>query len=219
VALDALEGLIEIGERTRRSAAPVAVAAELGSVLHRFVDLYRPGDRVRAVLGDAVSQIEGSPEPVPIVGMHGDAGRQNLVVDRDGRVAFLDWERFEPAGLPLWDIAHFARSYVTWATRRSRPVGRLAALKMQFVDGGPLTPFVARALDDGARRLGVQPSLVAPLVLTSFAADAVREAERLEPRRRGSGYFVRVLELLCASLDAPVTRRLLAIDATSRTVR
>jgi hypothetical protein len=218
VALDALEGLIEIGERTRRSAAPGAVAAELGAIVERFIDLYRPAGHVRAVLGDAVALIGQSPEPFPIVGMHGDAGRQNLLVDRDGRVVFLDWERWEPAGLPLWDIAHFIRSYVTWATRRSRPMSRLAALKMQFVDGGPLTPFVARALEDGARRLGVEPRLVAPLVLTSFAAEAVREAERLEPQRRASGSFVRALELLCSSLDAPVTRRLLGIGATDGTV-
>ena len=211
-ALDALDGLIEIGELTRRSAAPVVVAAELSGIIDRFIALYRPTSRVGGVLREAVRRIEQSREVIPIVGMHGDAGRQNLLVDQAGRVVFLDWERWEPAGLPLWDVAHFARSYSTWATRRSRPTGRLAALKSQFVDGGPLTPFVTRAFDDGARRLGVERGLIASLVLTSLVADAVREAERLEPQRRANGYFVRALELLCASLDSPVTRRLLGID-------
>lgn len=211
-ALDALDGLIEIGELTRRSAAPGVVAAELGGIIDRFIELYRPTARVGGVLREAVRRIEQSHEEIPVVAMHGDAGRQNLLVDEGGRVVFLDWERWEPAGLPLWDVAHFARSYSSWAIRRSRPTGRLAALKSQFVDGGPLTPFVTRAFDEGARRLGVERSLIAPLVLTSLVADAVREAERLEPHRRASGYFVRALELLCASLDSPVTRRLLGID-------
>jgi hypothetical protein len=212
VALDALEGLIELGERTRREAAASGVADRLGAITERFCDLYQPSDRVRTTLSDMVARLGRSHGPCPIVGVHGDPGRQNLLVDRAGRVAFLDWERWEPAGLPLWDIAHFGRSYVMWASRRSRPGARLTAVREQFVDGGPLTPFLIRALDEGSRRLGVAPGLVAPFVLSSIAAQAMWEAERLEADQLGSGHYVRVLELLCASLDAPVTRRLLALD-------
>jgi hypothetical protein len=215
VAADAVEGLVELGERTRTEAATADVAAALADVVERFTTWYRPSDRVSASLADAIATIGASKGPLPLVGMHGDPGPQNLLVADGGRVVVLDWENWEAAGLPLWDVAHFVRAYVVWATRKSRPVSRLGAVRTQFVDGGQLTPFVARSLTVAAERLGIDGRLIAPLVLTSFVAQAVREADRLEPERLGSGHNVQVLELLCGAIDGPVTGRLLSGAGTT----
>lgn len=53
----------------------------------------------------AIAAIHGG--QIPLVLVHGDFAPWNLKRQADGRIAAIDWEEADWAGLPLWDLCHF----------------------------------------------------------------------------------------------------------------
>ncbi|MFB7720037.1 phosphotransferase family protein [Nocardia sp. NPDC056100] len=77
------------------------------SALAGLVSLMRASDVRSPVLEAAVRWLESNlPEPVTPVLVHGDVRTGNLMVDRDGLVAILDWE-LAHAGQPAEDLGWF----------------------------------------------------------------------------------------------------------------
>lgn len=106
---------------------------------------------------------------LPRVFEHGDLAHPNLLRRPDGRLTVVDWERADPAGLPLHDLV-VALAYVAAAERGASSPADGAAAFADAVAGAD--PWAAAPLEAECRRLGVDPALrpallVAPWVRTA----------------------------------------------------
>ncbi|MGZ6642069.1 MAG: phosphotransferase family protein [Solirubrobacteraceae bacterium] len=96
---------------------------------------------------------------LPLVLVHGDLAHPNVLRRSDGSLGVLDWERSDPAGLPGEDLAFFC-AYAAAAG------GGANAVRAAFA--GP-RPWAARALERYATGLGIDSSLLVPLVAVCAA--------------------------------------------------
>lgn len=193
-AADVVAWFAELALATAAPADPAALRAGLDRITAAYDAAYGPGDAERAAIRARLAAVVEADPSVPSVFLHGDPGVQNLLVDA-GRVAALDWENGDPAGLPLWDVAIFLRSYAVWSSAGRGRGSRFAAARRHLADGSELTRELAAALEGYRRRLGIAPSLVEPLVTLGWVWLAARDAARLEPGRATEGQAVRVARL------------------------
>jgi aminoglycoside phosphotransferase len=134
----------------RLVAAPLEPVAALGrgerDLVDRTLEVCRPLEQ--AVL--------------PAVLEHGDLSHPNLLLRPGPQVGVVDWERAEPAGLPLHDLVFFL-AYVAAARHRARtPEDQETAVHAEEEP----TTAILRA---HAGELGVPVALVAPLVVACWA--------------------------------------------------
>ncbi len=141
--------------------------------------------------------------------MHGDFWPGNVLMS-DGQVrGVIDWESSRPDGLLTRDLARFAIAYSLYLDRHTRPGRRVsghaglragewgAGLDYAFNGIGWYPDLVHQFMADGLRRLGVDPTCVADVVLAEIACIA---AEADNPEFAKS--HLRLLRRL-ASADAP----------------
>jgi hypothetical protein len=201
-ALDALLTWVgDVGVATAGPAAPGEVAARLDPLLDRFLSTSHPDPAERRALGDAVAALTAAPG-LPLVLEHGDLGAWNVLVGPDGRPAVLDWEAAERRGMPLWDLLYLVRSCAaSSAGRRNREEAVRDVVRRQ----GPFGGLQARVVAGAAAALGIDRSLVAPLVLTCWMHRAVKESSRRHegPYRRLVRYCVEHQDWLAVD-PAPV---------------
>ncbi|MDQ2751002.1 MAG: phosphotransferase [Actinomycetota bacterium] len=121
--------------------------------------------------------------------VHGDFWAGNILV-RDGAVSgVVDWERSEPAGAPVRDLARFAVTYSLYLDRHSRPSARVAG-HPGYIAGTPgggvgyalegtgwYPQLVHAFLDEGLSRLGLPASLGPDLMLAELAAIAAEASD------------------------------------------
>jgi aminoglycoside phosphotransferase (APT) family kinase protein len=205
---DALGWLTTLGAATRREVPPAIVAATLLALLDRFVATYRPTAAEVAALRsrfEALSSIDG---PLPTVLQHGDPGIWNLVVDREGRTVFLDWESAEPDGLPLWDLLYCFRSYAAAASRRAGNRDRVDAAAGVLLDDTPLSERLVAAVADYRVACGLPVEAVDALVFGCWVHRSLKEATRLPAARLADGNYVRLVRRMLDRPDAPTLVRL-----------
>jgi hypothetical protein len=170
------------------------VGAALQELLEEAVRVgaVRRGDapRLRAMIGEVAAL-----DPFPCVVQHGDPGPWNILARRDGSVALLDWENGELLGIPLWDLAYFARSFAALIVRRRGSRDRLEESFHLFRDRELRLVFGAWA-GGYADALELPRSLVPPLVHLSLVYQALKEATRLPRGEAGRGIFARTLVAL-----------------------
>jgi aminoglycoside phosphotransferase (APT) family kinase protein len=137
-------------------------APEVAELITESLDLLRP-------LADA---------EVPTVLEHGDFGHPNLLLLASGRMAAIDWERFEPEGLPCLDLVFFLQ-YVTECRASATTIpDQVAAFDSAFT--GP-DCWAAGYLQAYAARLGIDEAVLPALVLASWARIVAGLAPRLHP--------------------------------------
>lgn len=91
---------------------------------------------------------------LPLVASHGDLTVHNVLVAGDGRLAILDWECADPAGLPMADLAYAALDIV----RAARPdQDRLRAFDALRAGSDPLARQAVRLIAAHADALGLHP--------------------------------------------------------------
>ncbi len=193
-AADVVAWLSDLAVATSAAADPMVLRAGLDRILVAYATAYAPDEAELEAIRARLTILAGSGPPVPTVFLHGDPGVQNLLVDA-GRVTVLDWENGDPAGLPLWDVAIFLRSYAVWSTAGRGRGSRFAAVRRHLVDGSALTPELATALEAYRRRVGIAPAQVEPLVTLGWVWLAARDAARLDPGRAADGQAIRVARL------------------------
>ena len=191
----------DIGVATAGPAAPGEAANRLEPLLARFFADAEPDALERQVLSDAVAAVTAAPD-LPLVLEHGDLGAWNVLVGPGGRPAVLDWEAAERRGMPLWDLLYLVRSCAaSSAGRRNREEAVRDVVRRQ----GPFGGLQARVVAGAAAALGLDRSLVGPLVLTCWMHRAVKESSRRHdgPYRRLVRYCVEHRDWLAVD-PAPV---------------
>lgn len=204
---------------TRRPAAPDDVHSALDTMVDRYVAAYDVPAEVQRLLRDRVAHLAGA--GIDAVVQHGDAGPWNAVLTPDDRVAFLDWEAGEPAGLPLWDLLYFLRSASLTTTSRPPWQSRRRRSRRDLVAGSPVTGSIARHVARYVERTDLPPTAVEPLFHLCWVHRAVKQANRLPVDRRRTGTFHRLVLDAAAGAHRPGLRRIVAppAPAPSRTER
>jgi hypothetical protein len=182
---DAIDWLTTLATATRLARPAGVVAGPLTELVGRWVDLTGPEAALRRRVDADLARIAASQAPIPTIVQHGDPGTWNLVSTAGGPVAFLDWENFEPAGLPGWDVAYLLRSAVAGSPGTLRRVrdrlsgGRAVAIARRFDQaarpGGP----VDRSLRRYAQAVDLEPGIAASIVRLGWVYQALKEATRL----------------------------------------
>ena len=203
----AVDGLIELGRTARRNgtAAGSEVAGSISRLLSLFEQTYGNGSDM-AFLERRVETLRAN--PVPLVFQHGDVGCWNLLVTPKGQVAFLDWESAEPAGLPLWDLFYFLRSYGVLAARRHGVRSTLRAFELTFLGDSKMSHWMHGAVARYSEAVGVEKPLIEPLFYTCLVHRAVKEATRLQPGELNKGHFVNLLRLCIRERGRPILNRI-----------
>jgi hypothetical protein len=205
LALDGLGGLAE------RSAHPVpasSVAATFTRLLDQYVTIHEPSDEDRSRLGALVQRVAAWPAPIPLVAFHGDPGTWNMIAGADARVGFLDWESFDPDGLPLWDLFHLLHAAILPLARSRIPRRRMWILSDHFFDEGRYSGLIVDAARRYRERIGISPDLIEPLLTFCWIHRALKESARRPPDDVGNGHYARFARRIVASPTSPTLRRL-----------
>jgi hypothetical protein len=212
-----VDWLLELGRltaHTQPTGSP-GIAAWLEALLARFTELYRVDPVHGDFLADQVAAIARSEAGLPLVFQHGDPGPWNLLVTREGRPAFLDWEAADPEGLPLWDIFHFLRSFGLAISRRTGRSDPIRSFTEQVLADSDLSRLIAQATTRFCAATALRPELVEPLFYLCWMHRALKEVPRLHPARLDTGRYVNVLRRAIDQRDAPGLRRLFSLSAAA----
>jgi hypothetical protein len=121
--------------------------------------------------------------------VHGDYWPGNLLLDRRTLSGVIDWERAEPAGSPVRDLARLAVAYSTYLDRHTRPGRRVAGHRdlLAGAPGGGVTyamdgtgwypALVRRYLTEGLKRLDLPPAFGRDVMLAEVAAIAAEATD------------------------------------------
>jgi hypothetical protein len=209
-ALSAVNWLTELGASTADlvSAAPENVAAGLGQLFCRFMEIYQLDAEHRHFLEDQISRIKESPEGFPLVFQHGDPGTWNVKISTSGKAAFLDWEAAEPKGMPLWDLFYFLRSYCTWVASAQGVRNSLEGFERYFLKQSPLSSLVVDSVRNYCERVKLRRDIVEPLFYTCWMHRSLKEAPRLRMDHLERGHYVSLLRRSINQREAPTLHKL-----------
>jgi aminoglycoside phosphotransferase (APT) family kinase protein len=195
-----------------RPAAEMAVA--LRELFDQFVEVHRPPETESSFLAAQIELVARHEGKLPVVLQHGDPGSWNMLVTDDGRVAILDWESAEPAGVPLWDLLYFLRSYGTLVSRRAGARNRLRAAAHHFLEPTQLQSYIVDRIHRSARDLSLPSALIESLFYACWMHRALKEATRMSSDTLERGHYRRLLHHLVDRRNEPILRRLFDIEAT-----
>jgi hypothetical protein len=207
----ALEGLVDLGRMTRQNGP--ANSAQVGPAIRRLLEQFSAayGDReVVAFLEPRVETLARS--STPLVFQHGDPGIWNILAGPRGRVGFLDWEWAEPAGLPLWDLFYFQRSYAVLSARQQGIRSELKACELAFLAESDFARWNRNTVARYCQAVGVSESLIEPLFYTCWMHRSIKEATRLDPRDLDNGHYLRLLKLCIRERDSAAMGRLFSLS-------
>ncbi|MEQ1760648.1 MAG: aminoglycoside phosphotransferase family protein [Vicinamibacterales bacterium] len=185
-----------------RNAAPGETAATVGGLFARFQEIYQLPPEEERFLRRQVEVLGEAGASLPLVMQHGDPGIWNMLATPEGRVAILDWESAEEAGVPLWDLFYFLRTYAVAAARAGGTRDSLAAFTERFVRPSLLGRASSEAVRSYCAAVGVPRPLIEPLFYTCWMHRALKEATRLTPARLAQGRYVSLLRLTIAQSHA-----------------
>ena len=211
----ALDGLGGLGERSAHSVPAATVAATFTRLLDQYVAIHEPTDEDRARLAALIERVAAWPTPIPLVAFHGDPGTWNMIAGADGRVGFLDWESFDPDGLPLWDLFHLLHAAVLLLGRSRIPRRRMWILSDHFFEQGRYSGLVLDAAGRYRERVGIPAGLVEPLFTFCWIHRALKESARRRPDDVANGHYARFARRIVASPTSPTLRRLYGEGAAS----
>jgi Phosphotransferase enzyme family len=204
----AFEGLGGLAERSAHAVPAASVAATFERLLDQYVAIHAPSAEDRSRLDRLVERVAAWPEPIDLVTMHGDPGTWNLLAVDDGRVGFLDWESFEPDGLPLWDLFHLIHAAILVLGRSRIPRRRMWILSEHIFGSGRYSGLLLDAVQVYRDRLGIAPGLVEPLFTFCWIHRALKESARRRPDDVGNGHYARLARRIVTSPTAPTLRGL-----------
>lgn len=186
------------------SANSMDVAATLKILLNRLCEIYKMAPEHLEFLAQQINLLGRANQEFPLVFQHGDAGSWNVLITREDRIAYVDWEAAEPNGLPLWDLFYFLKTYGTIMFRREGVHDSLQAFTKNFLDA----TAIGSQLIDSTRRycesVGLDKRWIEPLFYTCWVHRALKEATRLRRETLESGHYVNLLRLAIDHRGTPV---------------
>lgn len=196
-AQQAVDWVIELGAKSAHPTLANAgeVSESLFGLLERFLQLYPLEKSGEDFLKEQIARLGHACVPFPTVCQHGDPGTWNLLVNREGRVVFLDWEAGEPDGIPLWDLLYFLRSFVTWCWRVRGNRDTLQGFRELLLRPSPWSELLLEAVEKYCVRVGLDRGFVEPLFYTCWMHRALKEATRLRPDSLQQGHYFNLLRL------------------------
>jgi hypothetical protein len=208
----AIDWLIDLGAATvdRKGASPLQAAEGLDRLYQRFVDIYQVSEAHRSFLSAQLGAIRQSSGDFPLVFQHGDPGTWNAMVTPSERVAFLDWEAAEIAGMPLWDLFYFMRAFGVLAARRAGTRDMTRGFAEQYLQLTPIGDLLAEATRRACDQIGLVTSLVEPLFYTCWMHRSLKEATRLEQHNLERGHYISLLRMCIDQRNTPALQRLFA---------
>ncbi len=211
----ALDWFVDLGAATAdtQAAPPSEIGAALTQLLGRFAEIYRPTAEQHDFLAEQIAKVGDSETAVPLVFQHGDPGPWNMLVTPGERVAVLDWEAAEPAGMPAWDLFYLMRSLSLDAARKLGMNKRLVGFKQQFLDDTALSRLYVHTMARYCQRTGLDGRLLEPLFYTCWMHRALKESMRLEPAKLGQGHFVNLIWWCREHRDSATLSRLFSLAA------
>jgi Phosphotransferase enzyme family len=211
-ALDAIIGL------AARSSHPVpgpTLAAVCARLLAQYAAIHEPTAEERTHLEGLVERVSRSAIPIPLVAQHGDPGTWNLLTHHDGTVGFLDWESFEPDGIPLWDTFRLLQSAVLVLPRSRLPRRRLWIMSDHFLNLGRYSGLILDNVRRYREQIGIAPELIEPLFTFCWIHRALKESARRRPDDVANGHYARFARRIVASPTSPTLRRLYGEGAST----
>jgi len=177
LARAAIAWIHELGVRSAEySEAENALSGTLSALMERFEALYALTDAEQRFLRERLASVTTNERRIPTVFQHGDAGTWNVLVTRDDRVAFLDWEIGTTRGIPLWDLLDFLRSFGSWSARVRGQTDMTRAYVEHFGAPSPLARVQAEAVRTYCNEVGLPRTSIEGLFFSCWMQRAVREA-------------------------------------------
>ncbi len=204
---DAMGWLTDLAGATVQRVPTADVTGALAALLDRYQRIYRPSSWEVGALAERLGGIGANGETFPVVLQHGDPGAWNLMVRPDGRVVFLDWEAYEPFGLPLWDLFYFFRSYAIAAGRRAGVRDGVDASAAHMLGESALADRFVSAVLAYRERIDLPAAAIEPLLLGCWIHRALKEASRLTEKRLQGGLSASLIRRTLGSSGAPTLRR------------
>ncbi len=189
-------------------AAPAEIAAELRTMVARYVAIYGPTQAEQDGLAAAVERVAAANGPIPLVLQHGDAGAWNVIVDRTAEPVLIDWEAAVPHGMPLWDVFYFVRSAAALVARQTGSRDALTGIDRTIIRGGPLAELIADAADRTCTATGLARDLIEPLFVLCWMHRAVKASTTLSTDRLARGHYRRLVAMSMERRAAPGLRRI-----------
>jgi hypothetical protein len=170
------------------------VAAALDHLLARFGEVYQPAAAQMDFLARQFRTLRETRASIPLVMQHGDPGTWNILVGRQRRPAFLDWESSWSTGAPLWDLFYFMRSAAVGMAPRRPFRDPLGAFEQQFFEPGQLGRLQLELVGRFCAEASLERRLVEPLFYACWMYRSIKQASTLPVQRLGTGHYLRLLE-------------------------
>jgi hypothetical protein len=122
---------------------------------------------------------------LPVVCEHRDCAPWNVLIDRSGRPALLDWESAEPRGLPVLDLVYFLAN-AAFVLDGALESGRTRESYRRLLDPASRNGGIAASCIDGyAGRLGIGEEQVRGLRLLCWLVHCRSDYRHLEMEAAG----------------------------------
>lgn len=191
-----------LGAATARPSTAGELAGALDRLVTSYRDVFNPPDWVAAELNAVTDRLRE--QPIPAVMQHGDPGVWNMLVDDGGQLGVLDWENTDRAGMPLWDLFVFARTFGIFMADAAGVRYGPGVFTRQLLEPGALQRALSAATKEYCSALGIGEEAVADLFILCWAQQAIREAATQPTPSWQLGRSNRYLE---ASLQTPFRLR------------
>lgn len=188
----ATDTIAALGAATHATPEPGQLAIAMSCVVAQFCEIYDPPADVRARLERSSVRLGAS--NIPSVFHHGDFTMWNLLWDPKGRLVVLDWENADPAGMPLWDLFVFTRTFGVYMADVAGRRYNADIFAGQLLAPSPLHRQLRDAVDRYRRSVPVPADAVGDLFTMCWVHEAVKEAATLPQPNWRAGRNTRYLE-------------------------
>jgi hypothetical protein len=144
---------------------------------------------------------------LPLVVEHRDCSPWNVLVDRSGAPAVVDWESAEPDGLPGVDLAYFLTYASLFHDRAPELPAALASYQRSLDPATSTGRVVAECESLYCERLGLAPTVLAPLRLLCWVVHCRSEFRLAELEAAGAPAHERLSRGLFLALFRSELRR------------
>ena len=194
-----IDAITTLGSTTIRQTDAGELGAAADALFNAYCTIFSPPDEVTDALGATVHRLGSVSGPAVL--QHGDAGVWNLLVGTDGApIGILDWENADTAGMPLWDLFVFARTFGVFMADSAGVRYDPSVFRRQLLEPSPLQSALSEATRRYCTTLGIDTDTASDLFTLCWVQQAVREAATLPTRSWTTGRNNRYIE---ACLETP----------------